>query len=77
MWSVGYRDVPPMQMIDLVGILRSGDRDHLAVVAEHLRRRGVSCVLLPSGQAIATWEIEVPADAAIAARAIVESVRAR
>jgi hypothetical protein len=76
-WGPGHRGVPPMLLMDLVGIFRSGDHDRLAVVAEELRRRGVLCILLPSDQRIGTWDVEVPADAATAARMIVESVRVR
>jgi hypothetical protein len=73
----GYRSLPPMLMMDLVGIFRSGDRDRLAAVAEALRLRGLPCVLLPSDQCIGTWELEVPADVAMAARAIIEGIRGR
>jgi hypothetical protein len=37
-----------------------------------LQRAGITWVLLPSDQAIAVWDIEVSADDAEAARAIVE-----
>jgi hypothetical protein len=61
-----------MLMMDFVRVCSSADHDHLRAIARDLRRTGITCVLLPSDQAIAVWDIEVSTDDAEAARAIVE-----
>ena len=65
-----------MFMTDFVRVCRSADLDRLRALARALDRAGITSVLLPSDRVIATWEIEVPADDAEAARAMVEGTRA-
>jgi len=64
-----------MFMTDFVRVCRSADLDRLRALARALDRAGITSVLLPSDRVIATWEIEVPADDAEAARAMVEGTR--
>ena len=61
-----------MLTTESVPIYRSADPDHLRAVSDALRRAGITWALLPSDQAIAAWAIEVSADAAKAARTVIE-----
>ena len=57
---------------DFVGVHKSGDRDRLGAIVEVLRMAGIIAVILPSGQSIGMWDIEVSHDDVEIARAIIE-----
>ena len=59
---------------DFVRVCHSADLDHLRAIAVALHRAGIAYAVLLSDRAIGTWEIEVSADDAEAAQAIVGDV---
>jgi hypothetical protein len=65
---------PPLFALDLVRVGSSIDRDCVWALAAELRRAGIRSVVLPSDRCIGVWDIEVPADVAADAAAIVAGV---
>ena len=64
----------PVFVPDLVRIGSSIDRERIRTLAAELRRLGITSVMLPSVRCIGVWDLEVPADAVGAARAILAGV---
>jgi hypothetical protein len=73
-YDAALRRAPLMITGDLVRVCSLTDRDRANVLAEELRRAGITAVFLPSAWAIGMWDVEVPADDVGLARAIVEGV---
>jgi hypothetical protein len=62
-----------MIALDLVRVCSSSDRARVDVIAQDLRRAGLTAVFLPSVRAIGVWDVEVVADDLALARALVKS----